>query len=356
MVPAGGSAGVRAGEDDPFESLGRRRSASGEAVPVAGRRGETPPAADPFDTGVGAVVEAGAGTGAETEVGAGAGREAGAGAAADAEHGRRSRSGGRSGGGRSSRAPLRSEAASLFEVERPESTDPFEAERSGSGGSFEVERSGPTDPFEEAGRRGRARGAEGGFRRAPGRRRGAARAADPDAEAAARPVDPVKEQRKATDLCYALLTARARTRVELKDALLRKGISDQTAELVLGKFDRAGLIDDAAFAEVWVRSRHTYQGLGRRALARELRRKGVADEVAAEAVAAVDDEAEEERARELVRKKLRTMSGLENQVKIRRLVGALARKGYAEGMAYRVVRDELRDAEAESPLDDHLPD
>ncbi|MBM7810746.1 regulatory protein RecX [Saccharothrix algeriensis] len=219
-----------------------------------------------------------------------------------------------------------------------------------------MERPGATDPFEEAGRRGRARGAEGGFRRAPGRRRGAARAADPDAEAAARPVDPVKEQRKATDLCYALLTARARTRVELKDALLRKGISDQTAELVLGKFDRAGLIDDAAFAEVWVRSRHTYQGLGRRALARELRRKGVADEVAAEAVAAVDDEAEEERARELVRKKLRTMSGLENQVKIRRLVGALARKGYAEGMAYRVVRDELRDAEAESPLDDHLPD
>ncbi|MGW4116504.1 regulatory protein RecX [Actinosynnema sp. NPDC004786] len=189
-----------------------------------------------------------------------------------------------------------------------------------------------------------------------GRGRGASR--DPSADDTdPRPVDPAKEQRRATDICYALLTARARTRVELKDALLRKGIGEQTAELVLAKFDRAGLIDDAAFAEVWVRSRHTYQGLGRRALAQELRRKGVAEEVAAEAVAAVDDEAEELRARDLVRKKLRTMAGLDDTTRIRRLVAALARKGYSEGLAYRVVRDELRHAgEAADALDDLAQD
>ncbi|WP_158840340.1 regulatory protein RecX [Saccharothrix deserti] len=189
-----------------------------------------------------------------------------------------------------------------------------------------------------------------------GRGRGLSR--DPSADdTEPRPVDPVQEQRKATDICYALLTARARTRVELKDALLRKGITEQTAELVLAKFDRAGLIDDAAFAEVWVRSRHTYQGLGRRALAMELRRKGVADEVAAEAVAAVDDEAEEDRARDLVRKKLRTMATLDDTTKIRRLVSALARKGYAEGLAYRVVREELRRVgEDTTTLDDLTQD
>ncbi|SFR23787.1 regulatory protein [Lentzea waywayandensis] len=166
-------------------------------------------------------------------------------------------------------------------------------------------------------------------------------------------MDEAEEQRKARDICYALLTARARSRQELYDALLRKEISPGVAEVVLGKFDRAGLIDDAQFAEMWVRSRHTYNGLGRRALAMELRRKGVADEVVAEAVAAVDSEAEEERARELVRKRLRTMSGVDETAKIRRLVGALARKGYAEGLAYRVVRDELRSAGAEaSALDE----
>ncbi|GAA3851228.1 hypothetical protein GCM10022243_16240 [Saccharothrix violaceirubra] len=160
-------------------------------------------------------------------------------------------------------------------------------------------------------------------------------------------VDPAAERRRATDICYALLTARARTRVELRDALARKGIGPGTAEDVLGRFDRAGLIDDAAFAEVWVRSRHTHHGLGRRALARELRQKGVSDEVAAEAVAAVDEDAERERARELVRKKLRAMSALDDRTKLRRLVAALARKGYAEGLAYRVVRDELQDVDDE---------
>ena len=163
-------------------------------------------------------------------------------------------------------------------------------------------------------------------------------------------MDEAEEQRKARDICYALLTARARSRQELHDALLRKGISAGAAEVVLGKFDRAGLIDDAQFAEMWVRSRHTYNGLGRRALAMELRRKGVADEVVAEAVAAVDNEAEEDRARELVRKRLRTLSGVDETTKIRRLVGALARKGYAEGLAYRVVRDELRNADDEASV------
>ncbi|HWO60068.1 MAG TPA: regulatory protein RecX [Umezawaea sp.] len=171
------------------------------------------------------------------------------------------------------------------------------------------------------------------------------------------PPDPVEEQKRAKEICFTQLAAQPRTRLELKNAMLRKGIAEELAELVLGKFDKAGLIDDAAFAEIWVRSRHTYNGLGRRALAMELKRKGVADDLVTEAVAAVDDEAEQDRARELVRKKLRGMAGVDETAKIRRLVGALARKGYAGGMAYQVVREELRAAgEDAALLDDALPD
>lgn len=183
-------------------------------------------------------------------------------------------------------------------------------------------------------------GAEEG---APGRRAPAERP----------PADPAT---KAREICYQLLTARAHTRSELEQALRRKEIPDDVAQAVLGKFDAAGLIDDAAFAETWVRSRHAHQGLARRALAVELRRKGVDDEVVAEAVAAVDTDAEEERARALVRKRLRAMAGLEEQVRLRRLVGMLARKGYPEGLAYRVVRAELRDNGDDTDLLDHLGD
>nr|WP_312880271.1 regulatory protein RecX [Actinokineospora xionganensis] len=157
-------------------------------------------------------------------------------------------------------------------------------------------------------------------------------------------------------MCYRLLTVRSRTRQELEQALQRKEIPDDIAQTVLGKFAAIGLIDDEAFAESWVRSRHTYQGLGRRALAMELRRKGVADEVVAEAVDAVDSEAEDERARQLVRKKLGAMSGLEDQVRIRRLVGMLARKGYSEGMAFRVVREELSAHGGDASELDTIPD
>ncbi|WP_396122979.1 regulatory protein RecX [Actinokineospora sp. UTMC 2448] len=142
-------------------------------------------------------------------------------------------------------------------------------------------------------------------------------------------------------MCYRLLTMRPHTRTELAQALRKREIPDDVAESVLGKFDAAGLIDDAAFAEMWVRSRHEHQGLGRRALAVELKRRGVDSSVVADAVGAVDDEAEEERAAALVRKRLRAMSGVDEQAKIRRLVGMLARKGYGQGLAYRVVRAEL---------------
>ncbi|HEV2782983.1 MAG TPA: regulatory protein RecX [Actinophytocola sp.] len=164
--------------------------------------------------------------------------------------------------------------------------------------------------------------------------------------------DPVQ---RAKDICLRLLTVRPRTRAELQQALARKGIDGEVIEGVLGRLDAIGLVDDRSFAEVWVRSRHTYEGLGRRALAAELRRKGVEESVTAEAVAAIDYGAEEERARQLVRKKLRTLGGADDAVRVRRLVGMLARKGYSQGMSFRVVRDELRSADADTDLLDDAP-
>lgn len=127
-------------------------------------------------------------------------------------------------------------------------------------------------------------------------------------------------------------------------ALLRKEIDEDVAEGVLQKFVDAGLVNDAAFAESWVHARHRNQGLGRKALGYELRRKGVDEHLVAEALSTMDEEEEVERARELVRRKLSGMSRLDNTVRTRRLVGMLARKGYGEGLAFRVVREEIERA------------
>ncbi len=142
-------------------------------------------------------------------------------------------------------------------------------------------------------------------------------------------------------ICLRLLTVRPRSRAELADALLGAGIPEEVSELVLDRLGEVGLVNDAAFAESAVYSGHSHRGLGRRALSTELRRRGVPEEIVCEAVAAVRPEDEEQRARELVRRKLRSSAVVDASILARRLTAMLARKGYSEGLALRVVRDEL---------------
>jgi regulatory protein len=158
---------------------------------------------------------------------------------------------------------------------------------------------------------------------------------------------PRSESEVAREICLRQLAVRPRTRAELAKALLRKEISEEVIAEVLDRYDEVGIIDDAAFARAWVSSRHHGRGLARRALANELRQRGVDPEVAGEALEAVDDEAEAETARALVDRKLRTASGTPDAI-FRRLVAMLARKGYPAGVAIRAVKDALaaRDAEA----------
>ena len=142
-------------------------------------------------------------------------------------------------------------------------------------------------------------------------------------------------------ICLRALTGAAKTRQQLADLLARRGIPEEAAVAVLDRLAEVGLIDDAAFARAWVGSRQSGRGLARRALRAELHAKGVDAEVAAEAVALVDEEDERAAARELVRRRLPGMHRLDRATATRRLMGMLARKGYPGGLAAAVVRDAL---------------
>ncbi|WP_163698592.1 recombination regulator RecX [Mycolicibacterium sarraceniae] len=144
-------------------------------------------------------------------------------------------------------------------------------------------------------------------------------------------------------LCLRLLTARSRTRSELAAQLAKRGYSDEVAATVLNRLAAVGLIDDADFAEQWVRSRRQRAGKGKRALAAELRTKGVDDEVIAAALDGIDAGAERLRAEELVEQKLRCerLEGDDDVKVMRRLIGMLARRGYSQSMAVTVVNEGL---------------
>lgn len=133
------------------------------------------------------------------------------------------------------------------------------------------------------------------------------------------------------------LTMAPRSRAQLATALADRGAAADVAQRVLDRFEQVGLIDDAEFAAGWVRSRHRTRGLSRRALAHELRAKGIADELAAQALASLDEDDERLAAEQLVRRRLRSMSGLPREKQMSRLVGLLARKGYGGSLAMQVV-------------------
>ncbi|PNI09283.1 RecX family transcriptional regulator [Arthrobacter sp. AFG7.2] len=168
-----------------------------------------------------------------------------------------------------------------------------------------------------------------------------------DAEA-----DPVSV---AQAIVYRQLAASAKSRLQLARKLAERNIPEHVAEAVLDKFQEARLIDDAEFADMWVRSRSQSRKLAKGALRRELAEKGVDQETAAAALEQLSDADEEAAARGLVERKLRPGTDLgdrpDRDKTVRRLASMLARKGYQPSLAFRIV-NEVLDAHAAPDTDE----
>ena len=180
------------------------------------------------------------------------------------------------------------------------------------------------------------------------------RATEPPAVgAAAVDAEPDPEQ-VARTIVLRMLTGAPRSRAQLAAALARKDVPDEVATTVLDRFTEVGLIDDAAFAQTLVRSRHGERGLSRRALAVELRRRGVDEPTASQALAQVGDDDEVAAARRLVERRLAATRGLDTRTRTRRTLAALGRRGYPPGLVGRLVREAL--AAEGLPDDGVVPD
>jgi regulatory protein len=162
---------------------------------------------------------------------------------------------------------------------------------------------------------------------------------------ASEPPDPADPDADPESVARAIalrkLERQPRTRLELERAMARRDVPSDVAAAILDRFTEVGLVDDGAFAQAWVDSRHRGRGLARRALSAELRRRGVDETVLRDAVATVSDDDERAAAVALAERKLRTMTSLPRDVQMRRLVGMLARKGFGSGLAMSVVREVL---------------
>jgi regulatory protein len=130
-----------------------------------------------------------------------------------------------------------------------------------------------------------------------------------------------------------------RSRKELETTLIKRDIDPEVAREVLDRFVEIDIVNDAAFAELLVRSRCNTKKVSRSVMRQQLRQKGIDPEIIDEALLVVTDDDELRMATELVEKKARAMTRLDPQVRKRRLFGLLARKGYGTAIALQVIND-----------------
>ncbi|KAD3515409.1 hypothetical protein GD627_14230 [Arthrobacter yangruifuii] len=189
--------------------------------------------------------------------------------------------------------------------------------------------------------------------RKSGRQRGRQEPQDPGQEA--EPLSPEEAYAEAKAIVLRQLTASPKSRRQLETKLAEREIPPDAAAAVLDRFEEVQLVDDAEFARLWVRSRSQSKSLARGALRRELTEKGIAPDLAAEALEQVSAEDELESARALARKKLQASADLSDRSvrdkQTRRLVGMLARKGYSPSLGFRVAAEvigEIRDTRSDS--------
>lgn len=137
-----------------------------------------------------------------------------------------------------------------------------------------------------------------------------------------------------------LLAVRPRAGRELQRRLLSAGFEADEVSGVLARLERAGLIDDEAFARQVAEYQFGSRRAGRRAVISALLAKGVAPDVAAAAAdAAPDDEAE--RALELARARAQRLGSLDPRKAFVRLSSLLVRRGYEPGVARSAARRAL---------------
>lgn len=146
-----------------------------------------------------------------------------------------------------------------------------------------------------------------------------------------------KAATRAANVSIHQLARRGMSRWELGQVLAKRGVDETLATAELDRLESVGLLDDAALAVTLVYTQHTRRGLGRAAIAQELRRRHVDAAIIEDALSEIADDDELERATELALKRVPQLHAVDDETANRRLNGFLARKGYGNSVVRAAV-------------------
>lgn len=147
------------------------------------------------------------------------------------------------------------------------------------------------------------------------------------------------------------LAAGPKTRHQLAKALTQAEIPARDIEQALDRFTELGMINDAEYADILIRSKLRSAHHSKRALRQDLAKVGISRELAEQALQSVDSDDEEVAAKAFIRKRLKALTGRDDEVIQRRIVGALGRRGFPPGQSLSWVREAMSEVPENSNCD-----
>lgn len=138
------------------------------------------------------------------------------------------------------------------------------------------------------------------------------------------------------DRALNLLSYRPRSAEEVRRKLRqsKQVFSDTAIDQAVEKLERAGLLDDEAFARYWVSNREQFSPRSARALRHELRQKGVSNRAIDSALSDLD---EQDAAYRAAQAKVRRYAQADEKTFRKRLGGYLSRRGFSYGIVREVL-------------------
>lgn len=124
------------------------------------------------------------------------------------------------------------------------------------------------------------------------------------------------------------LNYRIRSKAEVESYLKEQDVPEAMAASILERLESLGLLDDRRFAQSWIENRNEYRPRSRRALAYELRKKGIESELIDQTLEEIAPD-ETELAFQAAKKISRKWQGLEYTQFRQRIAGHLARRGFS---------------------------
>jgi regulatory protein len=148
------------------------------------------------------------------------------------------------------------------------------------------------------------------------------------------------------DAALDFLSYRPRSEFEVKQRLHKRGFETDTAAEVIARLRKNNILDDRAFALYWKNNRESYNPKGKSIIKNELLRKGISREIADEVIGDLDDE---ESAYSAGRKKSRTLKGKTYEEFRNRLYNYLKWRGFSYGIITRITERLWKEVEIISP-------